>query len=115
MSESKSAAVDIDALFRPNLEEREVEIEGVGTFRIRAMSRAELMALRGKGLDLAQIEQHMIATALVEPKLTVAQVRRWQEAAPAGVIEPLGDEIMRLSKMDKTAAKEVAKNFRDEP
>jgi len=110
---NNAATVNIDELFKPRLPEEVVEVEG-RRFRVRGMSRTEVVALRGKGLTMAEVEQQMIVTAVLEPKLTAGQAKRWQDAAPAGELEDLMNAIGRLSKMDKSAAKEVMKNFREE-
>jgi hypothetical protein len=111
MAATTATTVSIDDLFKPRLPEETVEIPGVGHVRIRAVSRMEMLAIRGKKLELPDIEREMLATALVEPKMTEAQVRQWQEASAAGEIEHLSNAVMKLSGMDSGAAKEAVKRF----
>lgn len=112
-------AVDREALFASRLPEADVEISGVGTVRVRALSRAEVLGLQkkvGDGADrTARLERETIALAMVDPSLTVMEVQRWQEASPAGELEPVTDAIQELSGMKPTAEKEAMLDFRGEP
>jgi len=108
------AAVDKDALFTPRLAEQDVEIEGVGTLRIRALSRAEVLGLQNQDLSAPRMEQKLLALALVNPRLTEDEVKRWQRAASVGELEPVTDAVMAVSGMNKDAAKEAVKTFRDD-
>jgi hypothetical protein len=116
-------SVDKDLLFKPRLAEADVEIPGVGTVRVRALSRAEVLLVR-KATDLAGdvdgpralvLERKMIATAMVDPVLTESEVGRWQNASAAGELEPVTDAIQRLSGMLPTAAKEAYRDLEADP
>lgn len=102
-----------DALFTPRLPEEEFEITGVGAVRIRSLSRAEMLRIRGKELAVDEMERRLLAASLVAPKLTEDDVRKWQEASVAGELEPLTKAIMRLSGLEATAPKEAVQRFRD--
>lgn len=105
--------IDKDALLASRLPEEEFEIEGVGTVRIRSLTRAEALAVRGRELPTDEVERVLLEAALVEPKLTKGEIRLWQEAAPAGELEPLTRAIMRLSGLEDSSAKEAVKRFRE--
>ncbi|MEU7817060.1 hypothetical protein [Pseudonocardia sp. NPDC049154] len=105
--------VSKETLFKARLTEEDVEIPGVGTVRIRALSRAEVLAFRSRKVeDVADMERALLSKGLVEPALTEDEVRQWQEASAAGELEPVTRAISRLSGMDETAAKEAVKRFR---
>jgi hypothetical protein len=92
----------------------DVSIPGVGSVTVRSLSRLEVLEQR-KGMKGMKTEQDardkalqgdfelwMIATAMVEPVLTVEEVREWQAASPANELEEVTSVIMRLSGIGKT-------------
>jgi len=108
--------VDKELLFKPRLPEADVEVEGIGTVRVRALSRAEAMELQKlESSGMVMVERRMLALALVDPTLTEGEVRQWQEAAPPGELEPVTDKISELSGMTEGAAKEAYKGFDADP
>ena len=124
--------MDKEQLFKPRLAEAEVELDGMGTVRVRALSRGEVIAVRTAadndpatldGKRVLVLERKMVAKAMLDPVLTEAEVRRWQDAAPAGELTPVTDKIQELSGMDDAAAKRAVKElaadsdaeFRDVP
>jgi hypothetical protein len=112
-----------ELLFKSRLAEADVAIPGVGTVRVRALSRAEVLMVR-KATDLAGdvdgpralvLERKMVATAMVSPVLSESEVARWQRASAAGELEPVTDAIQRLSGMLPTAAKEAYRELEADP
>lgn len=103
--------MDKAKLFASRLKQEDVELEGLGTFRYRALSRAEVLSMRGKEVQFADMERDLLSAALVDPALTPDEVRQWQEASPAGELEPLTNAIMRLSGLAAESAKDVVKRF----
>jgi hypothetical protein len=97
--------MDKALLTKPRLAEEDVEIPGVGTVRVRALSRAEAMKVTDRELPVATMEQALLSMAMVDPKLTEAEVAEWQEAAPGGELEPVVEVIQRLSGLAKKAPK----------
>jgi hypothetical protein len=102
-----------ESLFKPRLPEDDVDLPGIGTIRVRGLSRAEVMVMR-KATDTADnldgprvlvLERKMIAAAMVDPELTEAEVGQWQTAATAGELEPVTDRIQELSGMVEGAGK----------
>lgn len=105
--------VSKDQLFTTRLTEEDVEIPGIGKVRVRALSRAEVLAFRNRTVqDVTEMERALVAAGMVDPKLTEDEVLKWQEASAAGELEPVTRTISRLSGMDEGAAKEAVKRFR---
>lgn len=108
-------AFDKEALFKPRLPEADVDVEGLGTIRVRGLSRAEALQVQKlQGSGVAALERAMLALAMVDPKLSEGEVRQWQDAAPAGELEPVTDMVQELSGMAEGAAKEAYKEFEDD-
>ncbi|TCO64953.1 hypothetical protein [Actinocrispum wychmicini] len=103
--------MDKEKLFTPQLDEQDVEVRG-GTVRVRAVSRREMLDLRAKVNDPVQVEQHIVATAMLDPVLTPDEVGRWQEAATPGDLEKVTAAIARLSGLDELAGKAAYKSVR---
>lgn len=103
--------MDKDLLFKPRLEEQELDLDGVGTVRIRALSRDEVATAREdntdrKGtFDHAGYEYQLLAVSMIDPELTVDEVERWARAAPAGELTTVVEAIQRLSKLDEESSK----------
>lgn len=99
-------------LFRVRLDEDDVEIPSLnGSVRVRALSRSEVMKIQGVELPAEVMEQKLLSTALVDPKLSEKEVKAWQEACPALELEEVTNRIMELSGMKKESAKEAMKSF----
>lgn len=98
------------------LKEEDVEIPGVGTVRVRALSRYEIM-LAGKttGDDAMAMEQAMLAMAMVDPKMTKAEIAQWQKASPIGQMQAVVYKVNELSGVNKDSQKEAYKSLRDRP
>lgn len=101
-------------LLKPRLAEADVEIPGVGTVRVRALNRAEAMAVQGAN-GIEATERRIIALGMVDPPMTEAEVGEWMKASPGGELEPVSTKIAELSGMIDGAAKERVKSFRSEP
>lgn len=110
--------MDKELLFKPRLKEAEVEVPGVGTVRVRALSRTEALMVQqvkaGPG-RIEAIERKMLALAMVDPEMTEAEVGLWQKASAAGEMDPVTDKVSELSGMTKGAAKEAYQGFESDP
>lgn len=106
--------IDKAALFEPRLPEEDVTIEGVGCVRIRSLSRAEVLAIKGVEMPYSEMECKLLAASLVDPVLTAEEVAKWQAASTAAELEPVTKAIMRLSGLEEDTAKQAVKRFRDE-
>ena len=112
-AEKNNSTFDKSVLFQPNDETEEVEVPPYGTFTIRSLTRVEAMDL-GKIDGAAQIEQAIIAYGCVDPALSRADVKRWQENASAMALEPLSTAIAELSGLDDSAERGAVRRFPDE-
>lgn len=82
---------------------QDVEIPGVGTVKVRALTRAEVKACKGKD-DLTQ-ENQLIAAGMVDPVLTPDEVSEWLDNAPAGEAVAVIEAIRDLSGLGEGAQK----------
>lgn len=105
-------AIDKAALFASRLPEEDVEIPNVGTVRVRSMSRSEVLDIRGKDLEVSEMERRLLSTAMVDPKMTEDEIGQWQQASTAGELEPVTKAIMRLSGLEEAVNKATIKQFR---
>lgn len=108
-------SLDKAALFASRLPEQDVDVDGLGTIRIRSLSRAEVLGMRGKDIEVVEMERRLMSAAMVDPKLTEDEVGQWQAASAAGELEPITKAIMALSGLDVEAPKQAMTTFRDRP
>lgn len=116
-------AINKDALLKARIEQDDVEIAGVGTVRIRGLSRDEVIAMRKAtdnehtldGPRALVIERKMLALAMVDPVLTEDEVKQWQKNAPSGELEPLVAKLQELCGMAPTSEKDAMRSFRGQP
>lgn len=107
-------AVDKDLLFKPRLPESDVEIPGVGTVRVRGLSRIEAIHVQeAKGTEAT--ERRILALGMVDPALTEAEAGQWQRASAAGEIETVTARIAELSGMAPESPKQVYREFEADP
>lgn len=99
------------------LEGEDYTIEQTGqVVRIRALSRGEvLMAQRLQDEGVAAMEAKMLSFAMVEPRMTVAKAKRWQDTTPAGRLEGLTRRVRDISGMGLLAEREAYERFRGGP
>lgn len=106
--------MDKAKLFERRLPEDKVEVEGVGTFHVRGLSREEAAAMQDtKGGWVAQ-ERVIISTGCIDPKLSIGDVKAWQSNAPAGELEQVARAITRLSGLLPEQPKEETTRFPDD-
>ena len=105
--------VDKKALLARRLGEADHEIEGVGTLRIRGLSRAELLALQALEGGALTSDRRMVSLAVVDPPLTEDDVKTWQENSAPGEIEALTLAIAELSGLGVGAAKSGVSGVRE--
>lgn len=81
------------------------EVPELGTFKIRALTRAQALEIKDREMPVAVAEQRIIARAVVEPQLSEEDVAALQQNIPAGLFEPLVDRIAVISGMKQDATK----------
>lgn len=105
--------MDKAALTAPRIESEDLTIPGVGVIKVRGLSRFELH-VSGKGTeDGSLIERRMVAAAMVDPEMTVADVEAWQKAATAGEFKAVTEKIRDLSGLAEGADKSSVSEARD--
>lgn len=104
-------AVDKEALFRPRCPEADVELPGVGTVRVRGLTRAQIVEIAKKSNNGEDMEARSLSWALVDPQLTEDEVRQWIAVAPFGEIEQLSQRVNQLSGIAGRADKEAYKSL----
>lgn len=102
--------MDKALLLAPRLPEGTVDIPGIGQVRVRALNRAEAMAVQGrKGSEAT--ERLVITLGLLDPAdMTEAEVGQWMKAATAGELEPVANKIAELSGLLEGSAKAAYKS-----
>ncbi len=106
--------IEKEALFKARLPEREVDVAGVGTVRVRGLSRPEgfeVKQVKGE----REIEVAILSRALVDPTLSADEVRQWQAAATAGELEPVVTAVLELSGLVPPSMREAVNSFRVQP
>lgn len=98
-------------LLASRLSQEDVELGEVGSVRIRSLSRAEVLKIKGKEMPLEEMERLLVSAALVDPVLTEDEVSQWQASSGAGEIEAVTQAIVRLSGLEDSASKKAVKRF----
>jgi hypothetical protein len=107
-------AEDLKArLLKPRVSEGTVDIAGVGTVRVRGLSRGEVFAIQTVAKTTEEMERKTLALALLDPVMTEAEVREWQQNSPAGEMEPVADKVKELSGIGQGADKSGVPAVRD--
>lgn len=82
----------------------EVEIEGVGTVVVRALSRYE-MIVGGKLEEGLPQERYILSRAMINPPMGEHDVAEWQKLSPPGEINAVAMKVNELSGIGKGADK----------
>lgn len=114
MSTVDGGYAPLDALLADRLEGEDFTIEATGhRVRIRGLSRYEtLLAQKHLATGQVEFESHMLAYALLEPQLTVAQALQWLKVSAAGELEMLTRRVQQLSGAGGGADVEAYERFR---
>lgn len=82
--------------------------------RVRGLSRQEVIHVQNtKGV--ASVEALTLSLGLLEPKMTVDQVKAWQKVSEGGEMEPVTQRIGELSGMLKDSRKDAIKEMLADP
>lgn len=105
--------MDKERLKKSRLQEREHDIPGVGTVRVRALNREEALKLQGKEMDVAQAERIILSMAMLDPAdMTEEDIAEWQAASPMGELQELTEVIAEMSGMTAKYDKQAYQQFR---
>lgn len=85
--------------------EASVELEGVGTVRVRGLTRGEVHVLNKTTNGPETFERRFISLGMLEPQMTEDEVRQWQQVSPAGEIQRVSNKIEELSGLREDATK----------
>jgi hypothetical protein len=98
--------MDKESLLADRVSDRtgDVEIEGVGTVVVRALSRWE-MILGGKLEDDLAQERFILSRAMVDPPMGEHDIAAWQKSSPPGEINAVAMKVNELSGIGKGADK----------
>jgi hypothetical protein len=97
--------ISLDDLFDVSLPEADFEVRPGKWMRLRALSRAEMTWASRLEENRAKQEQYLVATAVISPKLTEADVAKWQRSSAFMELERVGRKINELGGIGTAAAK----------
>jgi hypothetical protein len=98
---------------RPRVDDGVVNVPDVGEFRIRQLTRAEVLRVyeTKETVGLAESEILLLHLALTEPAFTLEEVREWYDVPGATTeIQPLSQAIGQISGMMPSAGKDAYKS-----
>lgn len=106
---SDDLVISKEAFLKSGLPEETVTIDGLGTVRVRSLSRAEFLDVREK--DTVGWEIGVVTCGLVEPALTEDEVKQWRETTTPRVFDDLAGEVLRVSGLRAAAVGEAKRSF----
>jgi hypothetical protein len=80
------------------------------TVTIRSLSREQALHIANKKMEMDVAERYVLSRALVDPELSEADVKTWQENSEAGEIQVVFEAVTRLSGLTKDAGKDAYKS-----
>lgn len=100
--------MDKSRLLERHLPTGTVELEGIGTITVRALSRREAQEMH----DAPEKEREIrgIALGMVDPKLTVEEVTLWSENGTVDELLTVTRKILELSGMTEDTVKKHYKS-----
>lgn len=100
-------------LLRQRFGVSDYEIPDVGVVKVRALTRGEALQVVGVERDKRELEAQIVAWAMVDPKLTEAEVRTWMDNSPAGELQALTQFITKISGLSDGAPKSGVPGVRE--
>lgn len=88
----------------------ELEIPGIGTVTLRAITRSEAFRFVGKTMPEEKMEAIVLSLALVDPQMTEAEVAEWQSVASAGELQAVVEKALQISGLAEDSAKSAYKS-----
>lgn len=99
-----------EQLLASRLVEDDVELDGVGTVRIRSLSRYEVNELNDRDLKGLAFDCHFLSLGMVDPVMTPEDVEAWSRSATGPELGKVVKELLALSGLNSNAAKEAYKS-----
>lgn len=97
-----------------SVNEEEHELPGIGTIRVKGLTRAVFLNAQKRWPDdVLEQERYTLSHAIVEPDLTPADIKAWQEASGPEEINQVALLVNRLSGIGRDAHKEAYKSAGD--
>lgn len=81
----------------------EVELEGIGTIVVQAISRHTM--IEGGKLEHQAQERYILSRAMVDPPMGEHDIAAWQKCSPPGEINAVAMKVNELSGIGKGADK----------
>lgn len=107
----RAVSLTLDQLLALTLPEREVNLDGVGSIRVRGLSRQETIAI-SEATIADDMENRVLAYGMLDPAMTTEQVDEWRCHASSSIIRPALDAILELSGLGPDQQREVESRFR---
>lgn len=86
-----------------------VTLSDGGTVKVRGLNRDEVLGMRNIE-DTAGQDNYIIATGMIEPKMTPEDVAGWAKNDAAGDLVDVSNRIAQLSNMAPRSGKEATKS-----
>lgn len=88
----------------------EVEIPDVGSVIVKALTRSQALRVAdGKNTEVR--DAMIVAYGMVEPSMTVREVKEWFKQVPAGMVQALSEQIAEFSGLGDDIESEVDARF----
>lgn len=107
--------MDKQALLAEDLPEDVITLPRGGTVTVRALSRREVADISAKAPELVDSEAWMVHLGVVEPRLTIEEVKTWQANSRHGETDYVSTRIAELSGLNPRANKEYYKSLGGQP
>lgn len=106
--------VDVNALTSQRaLKTEEISLEGIGTIKVRALTRAESHEVSDAKTEVDK-EKTILRWGMVDPEMSYQDVDNWMAAAPADQLQLVTLTISHLSGMLDGEGKQMYERFRAE-
>lgn len=97
--------MDKAVLLKGYLPEEDVELpSGIGTVRVRGLSRQEAVTV-AKIDDQTAMERLAMALGMLDPRMTESEIDEWSKVAVAADVQAVAQKISDLSNMQAGAGK----------
>jgi len=103
-------AVDKAWMLTRRCPEADGELAGLGTVRVRGLTRGEIKQLGQGASEGRDMEALALSWGVVDPQLTEAEAAQWLENAPFSEIERVTQRINELSGIAGRSDKEAYKS-----
>ncbi len=102
-----TAYATADDLFADEITDntRDVTLPNGKVVKVRGLTRYELLLSAKGDVDAAVVERRNVARCMVEPKMTEAQVEKWQKASSPVALGLITTAIRELSGLAEGAPK----------